>query len=238
MKFYRALHPFKLMSFDLDDTLYDNEPVIAQAEKMFLQSLQQQSGLFQLTREEWNHWKMKIAQQMPLLAEDVVAWRIETMKLFLNHYGKSAVEIEGIYQSVIQTFTEWRHQITVPQISIEVLNQLKKYYPLVAITNGNVEPERIGLNQFDWVVRGGKDGRAKPHFDLFEQTAQQFHIRPQDILHIGDHLITDIQGAIQANCQAGWINVSGQSLKDFPQCRLLPTFEIHHINQLLDLLPV
>ena len=28
MRFYRGLQPFKVMSFDLDDTLYDNSDVI------------------------------------------------------------------------------------------------------------------------------------------------------------------------------------------------------------------
>ena len=32
MRFYRGLQPFKVMSFDLDDTLYDNSDVIRLAE--------------------------------------------------------------------------------------------------------------------------------------------------------------------------------------------------------------
>ena len=33
MRFYRGLQPFKVMSFDLDDTLYDNNDVIRLAEE-------------------------------------------------------------------------------------------------------------------------------------------------------------------------------------------------------------
>ena len=36
MRFYRGLQPFKVMSFDLDDTLYDNSHVIRLAEERFL----------------------------------------------------------------------------------------------------------------------------------------------------------------------------------------------------------
>ena len=36
MKFYRPLRPFKAISFDLDDTLYDNHPIIEKAENDFL----------------------------------------------------------------------------------------------------------------------------------------------------------------------------------------------------------
>ena len=40
MRFYRGLQPFKIMSFDLDDTLYDNSHVILLAEERFLQCVQ------------------------------------------------------------------------------------------------------------------------------------------------------------------------------------------------------
>ena len=41
MRFYRGLQSFKIMSFDLDDTLYDNSDVIRLAEERFLQCVQE-----------------------------------------------------------------------------------------------------------------------------------------------------------------------------------------------------
>ncbi|SMB88255.1 putative hydrolase of the HAD superfamily [Pasteurella testudinis DSM 23072] len=49
MRFYRQLQPFKIISFDLDDTLYDNRSVIMEAEKQFLAALQRAANLAQLT---------------------------------------------------------------------------------------------------------------------------------------------------------------------------------------------
>lgn len=40
MIFYRTLMPFQVMSFDLDDTLYDNTQVIANAEAEFIRFVQ------------------------------------------------------------------------------------------------------------------------------------------------------------------------------------------------------
>ncbi|VEI58980.1 protein YigB [Pasteurella multocida] len=235
MKFYRTLQPFKLISFDLDDTLYDNTEVIRLAEQHFLAQLKQESQLHDLTANIWRDWKNKVAEQNPILSEDVVEWRIEGMRQLLAHHQKSAVEITRILQSVMDVFVEWRHKIDVPNQSQQVLNALKAKYPLVAITNGNVEPQRIGLPQFDLVLRGGEQGRAKPHQDLFHQTAQRFGVQPQEILHVGDNLITDVQGALQANCQAVWINLSGKTLRDFPEATLMPTLEITDLKQLLTL---
>ena len=62
-------------------------------------------------------------------------------------------------------------KIDVPAESIEVLNQLKDRYPLSVITNGNVIATRIGFEHFQLSLRGGEQGRAKPHQDLFHQTA-------------------------------------------------------------------
>ncbi|XWY21482.1 HAD-IA family hydrolase [Bisgaard Taxon 45] len=232
MKFYRTLRPFKLISFDLDDTLYDNSDVIRLAEENFIEKVKLESQLA-ISAEEWRVWKNRIEKHHPVLCEDVVAWRIETLHQLLAHYQKSAGEIERVCQQAMALFVEWRHKIDVPTQSQQVLNLLKKKYPLVAITNGNVAPQRIGLSQFDLVLRGGEQGRAKPHQDLFHQTAQQFGLQPYEILHVGDNLITDVQGAIQADCQAVWINLSGKALRDFPEATLMPTLEITDLQQLL-----
>lgn len=235
MHFYRNLQPFKLISFDLDDTLYDNTEVIDLAEQAFLRKLQQESQLANLPPKQWQDWKSQVAQQNPLLSEDVIAWRIKTLKILLSHYQKNAQEIEKIIKVVMDEFVQWRHKISVPLQSIEVLDKLAKKFPLVAITNGNVDPKRIGLHHFSLVLRGGEQGRAKPHMELFHQTAYHFQIQPQDILHVGDHLISDIQGAIQAGCQAVWINLSDSQINQFPQATLLPTVEIKSLMELLRL---
>lgn len=236
MKFYRTLQPFKIISFDLDDTLYDNRDVIRTANQQFLSRLQQTSQIAELNAEIWQTWKDRMAQQEPVLCEDVTAWRKLSMQKMLEYYGKSAEEIQLISNHVIHHFLEWRHKITIPSKSITVLNLLKQRYRLAAITNGNVVPSRVGFNQFDAVYCGGLQGRAKPHQDLFHQTAEYFGVQPHEILHIGDNPVTDVQGAIQAGCQAGWMNLSGKNMRVFSDVTLLPTVEISDLIQLLDLL--
>ena len=235
MRFYRGLQPFKVMSFDLDDTLYDNSDVIRLAEEHFLQCVQEQAQLSDFTLEYWREWKWQLAEKDPLIAEDVIAWRVETLRHLLTHHGKSAVEIDRTLAIAMEEFIEWRHKIDVPAESIEVLNQLKDRYPLSVITNGNVIATRIGFEHFQLSLRGGEQGRAKPHQDLFHQTAHYFGVKPSEILHIGDNLTTDVQGAIQAGCQAVWINLSGKNLNSFTEASVLPTLEINHLTELLTL---
>lgn len=235
MKFYRTLQPFKVISFDLDDTLYDNTEVIRLAEQHCVDFLRHASQIDKLDLSYWLNWKIQIEQQNPIFCEDVTAWRIATIRALLQSHGKNAVEIERICQATINAFLIWRHKINVPQESIEVLNRLQSQYKLAALTNGNVAPERIGLSQFELTLCGGKNGRAKPHKDLFRLAASYFNVSPWEILHIGDNLITDVQAAVQANCQAVWLNLSGKNLNHFSEATLLPTLEIKALSQLLEI---
>ncbi len=234
MKFYRTLQPFKVITFDLDDTLYDNTEVIRAAEQHCVDFLRNAAGIEELDLAYWRSWKTQIEQRDPVFCEDVTAWRRATIQTMLRFHGKSAVEIDRICQDAIISFLEWRHKINVPQQSIEVLNRLQKQYKLAALTNGNVTPERIGLSQFDLTLCGGQNGRAKPHQDLFHQAAAYFNVRPQEILHIGDNLITDVRGAVQAGCQAVWINLSGEKINAFPEATILPHVEITDLVQLIE----
>ncbi|TCJ98025.1 putative hydrolase of the HAD superfamily [Volucribacter psittacicida] len=235
MRFYRGLSKFQIISFDLDDTLYDNRPVITQAEQAFVDYLAQRSGITHINLAYWQDWKHRVEQQNPLLCEDVVQWRRETLRQLLQAHQQSAVEIEKIIADSLHQFVLWRHQISLPEQSIEVLNQLAEKYAIVALTNGNVEPAKIGLPQFRLVLRGGEHGRAKPHQDLFYQACEHFNIAPQQLLHIGDNLFTDVQGAIQAGCQAVWLNNENTPLIQHTQTRLLPNLEITQLNELLAL---
>ena len=53
MIFYRTLMPFQVMSFDLDDTLYDNTQVIANAEAEFIRFVQTHGGITDFDQESW-----------------------------------------------------------------------------------------------------------------------------------------------------------------------------------------
>lgn len=235
MIFYRTLMPFQVMSFDLDDTLYDNTQVIANAEAEFIRFVQTHGGITDFDQESWCVWKQHTAKQDPLLQEDVTLWRTQSLQALLATRQKSAVEIPDISSQAMQYFLHWRHQITVPTQSLEILKRLKQRYKLVAITNGNVDPTRIGLDHFDVILRGGEHGRAKPHADLFSQTARYFNIPTHQILHVGDNLITDVQGAMQAGCQSVWLNSSGKSIYQFNEARILPTIEMANLVGLLAL---
>ena len=233
MKFYRALSPFKVISFDLDDTLYDNRDTIRNAENHFLDCLRKQALLPDFSNENWYARKQQFAEKHPLIAEDVLAWREQTLQQWLSEYN--IMQADGMISGLMAEFIEWRHKIDVPMQTFRVLDVLQQRYPLSIISNGNVIAKRLGLNHFQLSLRGGEQGRAKPHRELFQQTADYFGVKPHEILHVGDNLLTDVQGAIAADAQAVWINLSGKGIQAFPEARLLPTLEINNLTELLQL---
>ena len=97
MRFYRGLQPFKIMSFwFLMTPFYDNSDVIRLAEERFLQCVQEYAQLSELTSEYWREWKWQLAEKDPLIAEDVIAWRVETLRNLLTHNGKVRVKLTAL----------------------------------------------------------------------------------------------------------------------------------------------
>ena len=104
MKFYRTLYPFQVISFDLDDTLYDNSQVMIKAESEFLAFLRQYDGVQDVTHAEWVFWKETVGRENPLLQENVTAWRTQSLQALLAKRQKSAVDISAISEQAISYF--------------------------------------------------------------------------------------------------------------------------------------
>ncbi|WP_409440273.1 HAD-IA family hydrolase [Psychromonas sp. GE-S-Ul-11] len=235
MIFYKTLRPFKAISFDLDDTLYDNEPVIRKAEQQFLVFLNNTyEKLAELDERRWNLYKALIVKEDPSLKHDVTASRKAAIQRVMIVHGIAPVDAIAWSETALQTFIALRSEVDVPNESIELLQQLAKHYPVIAITNGNVDVEKIGLqDKFQFVLKAGNGIKSKPDIALFQQAADQLDIQISDLLHVGDHLNSDVFGAQQHDAQAVWFNPKGSALKG---AKLLPTIEIADLQALLNLL--
>ena len=65
--------------------------------------------------------------------------------------------------------------------------------------------------------------------------AQRLNLEPNAILHVGDNLLTDVEGAINSGMQACWINTGDKTLMEEKEVRLLPHVEISKLVSLLSL---
>ncbi|MBP6123674.1 MULTISPECIES: 5-amino-6-(5-phospho-D-ribitylamino)uracil phosphatase YigB [Providencia] len=237
MHFYRPLSPIKAITFDLDDTLYDNHPVIDKTEEEVLRFVREYDPRFShFENNDLYTFRHIVAEQEPDICHDITRWRWLSSKMMFCHYGYSKEDALKGADAIMAHFTYWRNQIEVPVSTHETLALLAKKVPLVAITNGNAEPEACGLGDyFQFVLKAGPDGRSKPFCDMYRLAAQRLEIEPHAILHVGDNLITDVEGAIKSGMQACWINPCNKTLMKEKDVRLLPHVEISQLASLLSL---
>ena len=236
MQFFRRLQDIRDISFDLDDTLYDNRPVIENAEQWMVDHMRDRylaSAMYD--RAWWLQLKHELQRADPSLHDDVSRCRLMMLEVGLQRGGMAESQAKQEAKQVFAEFLEVRSQVVVPAESIEVLKQLSRHFPLVVITNGNVLLERIGLDgHFKHVLKAGNGRKMKPAPDMFRLMAAQLKLRPQQILHVGDDVTTDIFGAIRNGYQAAWINNQGQ---DWRTLHTLPHLMLQDIRDLLTLLP-
>ncbi|MCL9647993.1 5-amino-6-(5-phospho-D-ribitylamino)uracil phosphatase YigB [Pantoea eucrina] len=238
MKFYRSLHPVKALTFDLDDTLYDNRPVIRKTAQETHAALQAfHPALREFTPADYQQLRDELLVREPDIYHDVSEWRRRSVELALLNIGLPAADAAAGAGEVMRTFHHWRSQVVMPEETHQTLRWLGERVPLVAITNGNADPEKLGIQHyFQFTLRAGPHGRAKPWQDMYHLAAERLAIAPEAILHVGDDLTTDVAGALRAGLQACWINLNSGNLMQIHDARLLPHVEIHRLASLTSLL--
>ncbi|MDW6002579.1 5-amino-6-(5-phospho-D-ribitylamino)uracil phosphatase YigB [Vibrio mangrovi] len=238
MYYYRFLPSIQAMTFDLDDTLYDNVPVIRRLENKMLDWMHLNHPISALRPDEWwKQLKASLAQSSPELVHDVTQWRYENVMQGLILLGYAAHDARNAAEDAINEMFYWRNQIDVPEETHQVLTLLSRKIPLVAITNGNVDPEKIGLGHyFQRILKAGPDGFSKPYPDLFVKAQRDLGLPSSHILHVGDHLRTDVYGAKMNGFGACWLNDRRKNMRTAHAAMLLPDLEIHQLQSLLHLL--
>lgn len=68
--------------------------------------------------------------------------------------------------------------------------------------------------QVDGVITSEDVRSYKPRPEIFHEALRKYGLDKQDVLHIGDSLTSDIQGAQGAGIQAAWVNRKGKTAPD------------------------
>ncbi|HAS8423692.1 TPA: 5-amino-6-(5-phospho-D-ribitylamino)uracil phosphatase YigB [Vibrio vulnificus] len=238
MKHYRPLQPIAAMTFDLDDTLYDNRPVIERLEREMLAWLATQHPATQvMSHSDWSQLKRDVAASSPQLRSDVTQLRHQQLTEAFLRLGYDVAAAQQAADEGVAVALYWRSQLVVPSETHRVMRLLADKLPLVAITNGNVDVAAIGLQgYFQAVLKAGPDGVAKPAGDLFQRAEQILQLPAQRILHVGDHLLSDVHGANLHGFMSCWINPKQINLRQQAKAKTLPNLEINELSQLLLLL--
>ncbi len=204
--FYRPLGRISALTFDPDDTLYDNRPVILRTEREALTFVQNyHPALRSFQNEDLQRLRRAVREAEPEIYHDVTRWRFRSIEQAMLDAGLSAEEASAGAHAAMINFAKWRSRIDVPQQTHDTLKQLAKKWPLVAITNGNAQPELFGLGIIlslcCALARTGAQNRSA----ICTSGGGKLNVPIGEILHVGDDLTTDVGGAIRSGMQACWI---------------------------------
>ena len=199
----------KILSFDLDDTLWPVAPVIAAAEQELLLWMRRSypEAVRQHDIESMRSLRAKVALQFPEQSHDFTFLRRHALceQLCAAGYPESAAD------EALEVFFKARNRVEFYPDVRPALTRLRARYRLFAVSNGNADLARCGLTEFfDGHITARAAGAAKPDARIFASLISLAEVSPAEVLHIGDDPLADVVGATRAGMQAVWLNRHGR----------------------------
>ena len=206
----------KCITFDLDDTLWAVDPVVSAANQTLYDWLAHNAPLFvsaYQVSDFMGQLKERVLKVQPEIAHSVTQIRLAVLEEGLASVGYSQADAKALAESGFQVFLEARQQVTFFEHALAMLDELKaKGYQLGAISNGNAKIEFTGLSHcMDFQLNADEAGVEKPHPDIFHQVLESQKLRPEQVIHIGDNPVADVQGANDAGLWSIWVNLKGEA---------------------------
>jgi putative hydrolase of the HAD superfamily len=201
--------PIELVTFDLDDTLWDIWPTIARAECRLHDWL---DANYPAITERFSTLDLRqlcteIARDNPALAHDRTHLRKAALARAADLCGYAEFDVEPAFE----VFFEARNEVIFFEEVKPVLERLAVRFRLGALSNGNADIQRVGLGHlFDFSINAIDIGQPKPHRSMFEAACRHCRITPENIVHVGDDPEHDVLGAAAAGYRTVWVNRHGQ----------------------------
>jgi HAD superfamily hydrolase (TIGR01549 family) len=199
----------KLVSFDLDNTLWDVEPVLLRAEAAQNHWLEQN---FPRVFEKFDgdglrDFRFRAHQSHPELAHQISKIRVQAMYEVLQHCGYSQSQSRQGAQGAFDAFLTVRHQVEPYEQALEVLERLAQHYTLGALSNGNADIFKTDIGEyFDFAYSAEQVDASKPLPDMFHAAMEETGAAGHEIVHVGDNPEHDVLGAQQVGMFTVWMN--------------------------------
>lgn len=224
----------RLITFDLDDTLWSVKPVIVAANNALRVWLANHAPrLEELTVERLGQLRGELVAQQPLLDQRVSELRYQVLLRALLQSGYAEDEARDIAEQAFQVFLAARQNVELFSDVLPTLEQLRRDYMLGALSNGNADVRRVGLSKyFSFALNADMLGVAKPEPEVFLAALACAQVKPAQSIHIGDHPEHDMFGAQQVGMRTIWFNPEQKIWTGERE----PDAQINQISQLPDLI--
>lgn len=224
----------RLITFDLDDTLWDVAPVMHGAEASLRDWLAVQAPrLGPVPVEHLWAIRKRLLGAEPMLKHRLSELRRRILFHALTDAGYAEAESHELAEQGFQVFLAARHRVELfPEVH-PTLERLALRFSLGVITNGNADVHRLGLaDYFQFALCAEELGVGKPDPHPFQTALQRAGVTAAQAVHIGDHPSDDIAGARAAGMRAIWFNPQGKAWEGYG----LPDAQISSLAELPTLL--
>jgi len=221
----------KVITFDLDNTLWDVEPALLKAEQAQQDWLQQHRPGAVETYDHEGLWEFKksVWRRHPELLHHVSKIRIQMLYELQLAAGYQEQESRSGAEQAFAVFLEQRQQVQLYEEALAVLELLASNYTLGALTNGNADVYKTDAGDyFDFAYLAQDIGTSKPHPDMFHAALQRTGVAAHNVIHVGDDPEHDIQGAREVGMHTVWMNSRDKKWPDTPRA----SREITRLQQL------
>lgn len=202
------MNPIQAITFDLDDTLWEIEPVIVEAERHVYQwlTLNCPKVTETFTLQDIQEIRAQIADELPHYSHDFTELRKLSLRKVFSAVGYDHNRVDEAFEQ----FMTMRNRVELFPDALPALNKLAEIFPIASVSNGNADLSRIGIrHHFTATISAREHGVAKPNQDLFLAACHALDCEPHAVLHIGDHPEHDVLGAASAGLQTIWLNRRG-----------------------------
>jgi putative hydrolase of the HAD superfamily len=200
------LTTIKAISLDLDDTLWPVLPVIERAEKAldhWLGRYAPMTAALFANPAVRHEIREQVTRSRPELKYNLSAIRREAIRVALYRAGENPL----LAESAFDIFYHERNRVSLFEDALLALEFLSSRFPLVALSNGNADIQRIGIDgYFRASISAQQFGVGKPDPRIFHAAAGAAEVEPGQVLHVGDDAALDVLGALNCGMQAVWVN--------------------------------
>ena len=219
---------FEVITFDLDDTLWDARPALLRAEQRQHAWIVAHAPRLAAAHdnESLRRWRWELASQRPDVAHDFTALRMLALRVQLAAFGYDP----ALAEPGIALFVHERSVVTLYDDVRPVLTDLSRDFTLVALTNGNADLEVAGVSPyFAFCISPAEAGVQKPDPRMFEVALARAGVSAARAVHVGDQPLYDVEGARRASLASVWLNRDGEP---WPDDYARPQAEIASLTQL------
>ena len=184
----------------------------------------------------WGDFSDEFPKEFGKMKEIVPSYRKQAWSRGLQSLG---IDNSALGEELSERFRQERKKRPyVFEHTFHVLDSLKENYTLLLLTNGSphlqntkleITPELVPY--FKEIIISGNIGKGKPDSAMFLHALDRVSLRKEEVLMVGDNLLTDILGASNLGIKTVWVNHHNQKTVD-----IVPDFEVKELSEILTVL--